>query len=143
MKPTKKVEYALQGLYFLSFVRPRSTVQVRTVAEEVDVPKRFLEQIFLKLREHGLLQSRRGSQGGYTLAVPTSEISLGLLYRVLEDATPPEKPPLNKTGAQRFAWNASNAVWRALDEITLDELMSDDLRTYLRTGGESAVLYYI
>ena len=143
MKLTKKVEYALAGLYFLAYVRPQRYVQVRTVAEEVDVPKRFLEQIFLSLRENGILDSRRGSQGGYRLAVATTEINLALLLRVLEDYRLPERPPLSGTGAARFIWHTHEAMHRSLAEITLDQLMGSDLREYLRSGTDQSVLYYI
>lgn len=131
------------GLYFLAFVRPRAFVQVRTVAEEIRVPKRFLEQIFLALRERNILRSRRGAQGGYALAVPTGEISLALLYRVLEGAAAPERPALTGSGADRFAWNAQQELWAALESITLDRLLTDDIRDYLRSGSDASVLYYI
>lgn len=143
MKLTKKIEYALMGLYFLGYVRPHAFVQVRTVADELDVPKRFLEQIFLDLRERGILESRRGSHGGYALQVPPSDISLGLLYRILEGSEPPVRPPLAATGAARFAWEAQTALWRALDATTLDQLMHEDLKAYLRSGSSASMLYYI
>lgn len=131
------------GLYFLAYVRPRAYVQVRTVAEEIRVPKRFLEQIFLVLREREILSSRRGAQGGYALAVPTGDISLALLYRVLEGAAAPERPALTGSGADRFAWNAQQELWTALESITLDRLLTDDIRDYLRSGSDASVLYYI
>lgn len=143
MKLTKKVEYALMGLYFLAYVRPHSHVQVRTVAEEVRVPKRFLEQIFLTLREEGILESRRGSQGGYALSVPTREITLALLFRILEGAGLEDRRPLGGSGAERFAWNAHMQVWDAFGHINLDTLMTSELKEYLRTGTDSSMLYYI
>lgn len=143
VKLTKKIEYALMGLYFLAYVRPQTFVQVRTVAEELRVPKRFLEQIFLALREKQILRSRRGSQGGYALAVPPAEVNLGLLWRALEGAIPAERPALGGAGAERFVWNAQQATWDAIEAVTLDRLLTEDIKDYLRSGTDKTMLYYI
>lgn len=50
--------------------------QIEHLARTEAVPANFLAQILGKLREAGLIASRRGSQGGYTLARPPEEISL-------------------------------------------------------------------
>ncbi len=50
--------------------------QIEQLAEIEAVPANFLAQILSKLRNHGLITSRRGSQGGYLLARPPEEISL-------------------------------------------------------------------
>ena len=50
--------------------------QIEHLARTEAVPANFLAQILGKLREHGLITSRRGNQGGYTLARPPEEISL-------------------------------------------------------------------
>lgn len=50
--------------------------QIEHLARTEAVPANFLAQILGKLREHGLITSRRGSQGGYALARPPEEISL-------------------------------------------------------------------
>lgn len=50
--------------------------QIEHLAETEAVPSAFLAQILIKLRDYGLITSRRGNQGGYTLARPADEISL-------------------------------------------------------------------
>ena len=50
--------------------------QIEHLAETEEVPANFLAQILGKLREHGLIASRRGNQGGYLLARSPEEISL-------------------------------------------------------------------
>ena len=49
---------------------------VKEIAERRGIPDQFLEQLFSTLRRSGLLASRRGSKGGYTLARPASEITV-------------------------------------------------------------------
>ena len=50
--------------------------QIERLAEAEAVPANFLAQILLKLRDHGLIASRRGNHGGYSLARAPEEISL-------------------------------------------------------------------
>lgn len=50
--------------------------QIEHLARTEAVPANFLAQILLKLRDHGLISSRRGNHGGYSLAKPPEEISL-------------------------------------------------------------------
>ncbi len=143
MRLTKKIEYALAGLYFLAYVRPQTYVQVRTLADEIGVPKRFLEQIFLALREQGLLKSRRGAQGGYSLAVEPEKITVAAVFDILESHPPGPAPDLAETGADRFVWNARSAIHGALESITLESLADEDLLEYLRSGSDNSVIYYI
>ena len=53
-----------------------SLAQIEQLAQTEAVPAAFLAQILVKLRDHGLIASRRGNQGGYTLARAADEISL-------------------------------------------------------------------
>ena len=53
------------------------------IAAKLEVPKRFLEQLFLKLRKGGILDAVRGATGGYRLRMPLAEISYRHLLDVL------------------------------------------------------------
>jgi Rrf2 family protein len=57
---------------------------VADIANVQNIPPRFLEQIFSKLRTGGFIESRRGKQGGYALAVKPSSISVGQIIRFIE-----------------------------------------------------------
>ncbi len=61
--------------------RPLSTVQISRM-EDISLP--YLEQIFSRLRRGGLVQAKRGAQGGYALARPAEEISVGQIVSVLD-----------------------------------------------------------
>jgi len=134
----------MKGIYYLAFVQPQEYVQVRTISEKTAVPKRFLEQIFLVLREHGILRSRRGSRGGYTLSVPPEKLDLCKLFLILEEKdllTDP--PPLRGCGEDRFLWNLRQELIKALQAITLDRLFSREISEYLRRGANIKPIYYI
>jgi Rrf2 family protein len=57
---------------------------IADLARDENIPKKFLEFILLSLRKGGLLQSRVGKGGGYTLALPANRITVGSIVRILE-----------------------------------------------------------
>lgn len=77
MKVSVQVDYACRVMAELARLHGSGELaQIEHLAETEAVPANFLAQILLKLRNHGLITSRRGNQGGYTLARPPEEISL-------------------------------------------------------------------
>ena len=77
MKISVKVDYACRVMAELARLHGSGELaQIEQLAEAEAVPANFLAQILLKLRDHGLITSRRGNLGGYSLARPPEEISL-------------------------------------------------------------------
>jgi Rrf2 family cysteine metabolism transcriptional repressor len=77
VKISLKVDYACRVMAELARLHGSGALaQIEHLAETEAVPSAFLAQILLKLRDSGLITSRRGNQGGYTLARPADEISL-------------------------------------------------------------------
>ena len=77
MKISVKVDYACRVMAELARLHGSGGLaQIDHLAQAEAVPANFLAQILLKLRDHGLIASRRGNQGGYALARPPEEISL-------------------------------------------------------------------
>jgi Rrf2 family transcriptional regulator, cysteine metabolism repressor len=72
---TSKSRYAVVALAELARSGERP-VPIKELAERRDIPDQFLEQLFSTLRRAGLLTSRRGMKGGYTLARPAEEITV-------------------------------------------------------------------
>ena len=92
MRFSKKTEYALRGLFAIA--RATRSVsggacRIEQISREEDIPVKFLEQILLGLRHAGLLASKRGVGGGYRLARPPGEISVGEVVRALEGPLSP------------------------------------------------------
>jgi Rrf2 family protein len=87
MRLSKKGEYAVRALVEIGFeakLRPNSLIQISTVAKRTNIPEKFLEQILLALRNGGVLKSKRGVEGGYSLAKTPEEITLGEVVRLRE-----------------------------------------------------------
>ena len=84
MKLSSKGRYGVRALYDIAFHNDGKPTQIREIAEREAIPARFLEQIFQDLKRAGLIGSKRGPRGGYHLARPASEISVGDVIRALE-----------------------------------------------------------
>ena len=90
LRLSKEERYGIMALIDLSrntngTTNDESTdvVRVRTIAERQDIPTRFLEQIFSKLRQANIVVGKRGPQGGYRLARDPNEITLDSVLRAL------------------------------------------------------------
>lgn len=64
-------------------------MQIKEISQREQISPKFLEQILLTLKNAGLLHSRMGVGGGYYLARPASEITLGQIFRVLDGPVAP------------------------------------------------------
>jgi Rrf2 family protein len=84
VKLSNKGRYGVRALFDIAFHNDGRPTQIREIAERELIPARFLEQIFQDLKKAGLIGSKRGPRGGYHLARPAAEISLGDVIRALE-----------------------------------------------------------
>jgi Rrf2 family protein len=81
---SKKTIYAFKALIHLAGTPSGEPVLIADLARDENIPRKFLEFILLSLRKGGLLQSRVGKGGGYSLALPANKISIGSVVRILE-----------------------------------------------------------
>ena len=80
---SQRARYALKSLLNLAR-QPDGINQVRALAGEEHIPRRFLEVIMADLRKAGLVESTRGKTGGYRLSRPASLISFADIIRVTD-----------------------------------------------------------
>ncbi|MCA0256563.1 MAG: Rrf2 family transcriptional regulator [Proteobacteria bacterium] len=97
---SQRAKYALRALSMLARSNAGTPVQIPDIAEEQKIPKKFLEQIMLDLKRAGLVESRRGKQGGYLLQRPASEITYGEVLRLIDGPIAP-LPCLSITAYKR------------------------------------------
>ncbi len=144
MKLSTKGRYGLRALIDLALYSENEAIPISSVASRQGISESYLEQLFGKLRKAGLIASARGAQGGYRLAKPASEISVGDVLRALEgnlDAV--ECPGLKEEpgceGADlcvtKYVWQRINeSITEAVDEIRLDQLVSESKKARERSG---------
>jgi Rrf2 family protein len=81
---TMKSRYAIRALTALAAFPAGELVLTRDVAKNEDIPQRFLEGIFLELRQHGILNSRKGRGGGYSLSLHPRDITVAAVVTALD-----------------------------------------------------------
>ena len=86
---SKKTQYSLRAMYALSRSYKKGPLLIADVAARECIPKKFLEQILLGLKSKGLVASKKGKGGGYTLARPPEKITLGEVIRLIEGPLAP------------------------------------------------------
>jgi Rrf2 family protein len=86
---SKRTQYSLRALYVLARNYGSNPVLITRMAREEAIPKKFLEQILLSLKKCGLVSSRRGKGGGYSLAQPPDQITLAAVIRLIEGPLAP------------------------------------------------------
>ena len=85
---SRKAKYALRALSVLAQAQP-DQLQARVIAQQAAVPEKFLETILVELKRAGLVSSRRGSDGGHSLARPAGQIMVGEIIRVIDGPIAP------------------------------------------------------
>jgi len=87
---SQKAKYALRALVELARREVSGeTVMISQIAAEQHIPKKFLEQILLDLKHHGIVQSRRGKAGGYRLLKRPEEITFLEVLRIVDGPVAP------------------------------------------------------
>src|ERR1700689_177730 len=148
MKPSKKGEYALRSLINLGIAAEmkRKLVPVSELAENEQLPVKFLEQILQALKEAGIVESQRGKFGGYSLPQPARKIFIGEVVRLIDGPLAPigcvsqtayEKctcPDEAHCGLRMLMLDVRNAIAGILDRYTLDDVVGVTLRKMRRDG---------
>jgi Rrf2 family protein len=86
---TKKAKYGLKAMVDLARLQPGRSTFVADIAERNAIPKKFLDAILGELRNAGMLSSKKGKAGGYMLARPAEELTVGSIIRTLDGPLAP------------------------------------------------------
>lgn len=113
MKLSRTVIYAVQASLQLAEMQSAGPVPCSRLASEGEMPERFLLQILRSLVTHGILQSTRGVDGGYSLDRNPQDISLLEVIEAIEGPFGPKLPqPENASSAAR-----QNSLREALEGV--------------------------
>jgi len=139
VKLSVKSDYAVRAV--LELTRHHGTGAVRRVEElarEQGIPPNYLVQILLELKAKQLVRSVRGKEGGYLLARPPTEITMGDVLRAIHGRvfespaqSDPKCPPEIK------------AAWRSLQQALDAAADKLDFQHLAEQGGEKGKMYYI
>jgi Rrf2 family protein len=139
-----KTDYAIRALLSLAAREPE-LVKVDTVVSDQGMPRKFVEAILGDLRRAGLVRSQRGADGGYALAKPAREITLGSVIRAVDgplaEVRGRRPDQTTYTGVAEHlphVWVAVRAsLRRVLDETTLAQVLSGSLPPHVKRMTEA------
>ena len=147
MLVSRKGDYATRALQDLALHSDQGPVQIEGIARRQGLPLRYLEQLLLILKRAGFLRSKRGVNGGYFLAKPPGEITIGEVLRAVEGPVAPifcvtsgkrEICPKEGLCALQDLWaEVRDAVSKVVDTTTLE-----DISRRLRAKEEAARVTY-
>lgn len=104
-----------------------SPVQVKDVASRQRIPLRFLEQIFQSLKRAGLVDSKRGPRGGFTLARRADEVRLGDVLRAVEGPVvlaQAKKKAADADVPDAVLADLSRSVEQCFDGVTIQDIVA-------------------
>lgn len=134
MKLSTKGEYATRALLHLALQHRRGgLITTDEIASQENIPRKYLEQILTTLKQGGLVRSRPGIGGGYHLARPPEQISLGEVVRLMDGPLAPiscvsrtahQHCPVEGNCGLRSVWEeVRNAVTQVLDKLTFADVV--------------------
>jgi Rrf2 family protein len=131
--PTRRTDYAIQSLVYLANAET-SPVKANAVGEAMGIPTGFLQQVLRELLQAGLLTSRPGPAGGFSLARPAEEITVLQIVEAMEGPLRSTECALRggpchweNVCALHRSWSAArDALCDRLDEATLATVAADD-----------------
>ena len=133
MKLTSKGRYAVTAVLDLAFHAEQGPVSLAHISRRQDLSLSYLEQLFTRLRKHGLVISTRGPGGGYALNRPAGEIAVAEVIAAVDEHVDNTRcsGAINcHDGRQCLAhelWDdLSRQVFSFLDEISLQDLLDEE-----------------
>jgi Rrf2 family cysteine metabolism transcriptional repressor len=138
MNLSQKCQYAVRAVLELAKQHGQGPVAISQIAANQAIPQRFLENILNDLRPTGLIESRRGVQGGYLLAKDPAAITVGEVIRLVEGPLDPVRCigdknssccPLKESCALIHLWNRAKAAVEAVyDGASFQDLIEEEKR---------------
>ena len=131
---TKRADYGLMAIHYIAVHDELGAVNTKRIAEEFAIPSELLAKILQTLARQGLIVSRNGPKGGYALARPPTEITVGDVIRALEGPIhivdcleTNECPQIMRCNLRRPVQKIQTAITHMLDGMSLAELQSEDV----------------
>ena len=124
MKLSTKGRHAITAMMELALRHNKGPVTLADISAEQSISVSYLEQLFARLRNHGLVTGMRGPGGGYCLRRPATDITIAEILSAVDDAMPArrERIPGEEWPQSVIMWNQLSArIYDYLNDLTLAE----------------------
>lgn len=132
MKISTKGRYGIRLMLYLALNYENGRISLKEISKKQDISEKYLEQIINPLTKADLVTSYRGAQGGYSLSLNPSEITVGAILRILEGSLSPVSC-IDNHNCDRENICVSLSLWtkikeaidNVVDNITLQDLVNE------------------
>jgi Rrf2 family protein len=131
MRISTKGRYSLEALLYMALLPEGEFASTRAIAEDIGVSKGYLEQLFIPLRETGIIKGIRGPQGGYLPGKDPAKINVGDILRTVEGSLEPVDClttricPVKDTCLSVHTWGELySEISDCVDSISLKDLVA-------------------
>ncbi|BCJ72356.1 Rrf2 family transcriptional regulator [Catellatospora sp. IY07-71] len=139
MQISARGDYAVRASLELANAYP-NTISAQALADAQGLPRKFLEAVLADLRRSGVIHAVRGADGGYSLSLPPSEVTIGMVLRAVDGPLAgvrghrPEQTSYTGTASHLpLVWVAvRSAVRNVVDEVTLAQAVTGQLPEAVR-----------
>jgi len=130
---TRGSEYAIRGMLYLARQPRGRKVMTSTIARAAEVPASFLAKALQILARSGIVESTRGTGGGFSLLQPAGEITLRQIVEAVEGDIALNECLVHKNSCKRIGTCPAHKIWReaqeqllrVLDKANLGDLARD------------------
>ena len=129
MRLSTKGRFAVTAMIELALRENSDPVPLSSIALRHQISLSYLEQMFSKLRQHGLVESTRGPGGGYTLGHRAEGITVADIIGAIEDDADDGTPGAAARLRESMAQDMTRDLWDALNTKMVDYLQSITLRS--------------
>lgn len=151
MKISTKGRYALRLMLDLASAPMGEYRPLKVIADNQDLSEKYLEQIITQLNRAGYVHSIRGAHGGYRLANPPKDYTVGMILRLTEGSLAPvaclscdpNPCPRQDSCATLLVWKKlDEAISDVVDHITLEDLlhMQQELPSLVSASSTTPIL---
>jgi Rrf2 family iron-sulfur cluster assembly transcriptional regulator len=146
MRATHQLKYAIYGIFDLAYHGSQRPIPIQEIGRRQGIPVRYLEQIFQRLRRAGLVVSKRGPGGGYSLARPPEEISLADVVVAVQGVliSRSAEPGEEARECPGFVWAMlDDALESALESRSVADLCREAARRGVDRAASEPAMYHI
>lgn len=125
LRISSKSRYGVQAMFELARHEGTGPLPLNVIAQRQGLSEHYLEQLIAPLRKAGLVKAQRGAQGGYLLAQPAREISVGDIVRLLDGPLQVPDGSSEAAAVDRVWEQVRQSVLGVIDAVTLADLVAE------------------
>ncbi len=126
MRLSAKSRFAVAAMIDLALRETAGPVPLNSIGQRLQISLSYLEQLFSKLRQQGLVESTRGPGGGYTLGRHVQQISVADIIRAVEGPRALQDEAATEAG--EAGWQLTHDLWSGLNSRMMEHLQSIKLQ---------------